>query len=266
MPLRRAKHAQGPEGEQPDGERADAAEAGSARPGSTAAPSEQPDGSMEVLLDAFGAADPSPPADPADAAAAGRFGQVRLSYRRWRRTRPFWAGLWCLVGGAFIIAGPVTVFHLVLVSGTAVWGGFLLGALICVMGLFMWFSPQLRKVLGVVAVMLSIVSLVASNFGGFLFGLLFGSLGGAMAFAWAPLPVQAADVGGAPEPGTPPGTGASADPAQPDAAPAAGEHHDGEPARQAREQQGRGAAPDALAARRQPAASAVPGHDPLARS
>jgi hypothetical protein len=213
MPFRRAKHARSP-----DGIDQDASAVGQGEP------AEQSDGSMDVLLDAFhspaepGAEHPSTEeqsaaavrgsgATVAEAAPEPRQGwlrRARLAFRRWRRTRPFWAGLWCLLGGAIIIYGPLTVIRFVLIAGTVVWAGILIGALVCVMGLFMWFSPQLPKVLGILAVLFSIVSLVTSNFGGFLIGMLFGVIGGSMAFAWTPLPAAAAAVGAPPATPQPP--------------------------------------------------------------
>ncbi len=61
---------------------------------------------------------------------------LRLRFRHWRRTRPFWAGVWTLLGGVIITYGPATAFKVILVSGTAVWLGMLVGVVIGVLGLF----------------------------------------------------------------------------------------------------------------------------------
>jgi hypothetical protein len=134
----------------------------------------------------------------------GRYQRTWLAFRRWRRTRPFWAGLLCLLGGAIIAYGPLSVIHFILVAGTVVWAGILMGILICIMGLFMWFTPQFRQILGILAALFAVVSLVTSNYGGFLIGLLLGVLGGGMGFAWTPLPDQPVQVGSAPTAPEPP--------------------------------------------------------------
>ena len=86
--------------------------------------------------------------------------------------------------------GPLSVFRYVLVAGTVIWAGVLIGLLVCTMGLFLWLTPQFRQIVGILAVVFSVVSLITSNLGGFLLGLLLGSFGGAMGFAWTPLPRQ----------------------------------------------------------------------------
>jgi hypothetical protein len=110
-----------------------------------------------------------------------------MGFRAWRRTRPFWGGLWCILGGAIIAYGPTTAVKVILISGATVWLGILVGLLVVLMGLFLWFAPHLRHLVGVMAVALSMVSLITSDYGGFLVGLLFGTIGGALGFAWTPI-------------------------------------------------------------------------------
>ena len=110
--------------------------------------------------------------------------RARTRLRTWRRTRPFWAGLWTVLGAALITYGPATAFKLILVSGDVVWLGMLIGALIGVLGLFLWFTPALRYLLSVVIVLLALVSFITSDLGGFVIGMVLAILGGAMGFAW----------------------------------------------------------------------------------
>jgi hypothetical protein len=201
MLFRRAKHARSQD--------ETASETPAAGP---AQPVERSPGGLDVVLGSFNtAAEPAteplggeheqPPApapiggetvtEPAPGPRPPWFTRARLGFRRWRRTRPFWAGIWCIIGGAIMMYGPLTVIKFVLIAGTVVWAGILIGALVVTMGLFMWFSPQFHQVLGILATLFSIVSLITSNLGGFLIGLLFGVIGGSMAFAWTPLPVKA---------------------------------------------------------------------------
>ncbi|HSR23889.1 MAG TPA: DUF6114 domain-containing protein [Candidatus Eisenbacteria bacterium] len=111
---------------------------------------------------------------------------TRAAFRGWRRTRPFWAGLWCVAGGAIIAYGPTSAFKVILVSGTTVWLGIVVGLLVLVMGLFLWFAPSLRHPVGILAAMFATVSLFTSDYGGFVIGLVLGTVGGALGFAWTP--------------------------------------------------------------------------------
>ncbi len=113
--------------------------------------------------------------------------RVWAAFRAWRRSRPFWAGLWCLLGGAAMAYGPTTAIKVILISGSVVWLGILVGVLVSLMGLFLWFTPQQRHLVGILAVLLSIVSLLTSDYGGFVVGLILGTIGGAMGFAWTPV-------------------------------------------------------------------------------
>lgn len=108
------------------------------------------------------------------------------AFAAWRHSRPFWAGLWCIIGGAIIAVPPVSVIKFLLVSGTIITVAILVGVLVVLMGLFLWFLPQNRHIAGSVAMALSVASLVTSNLGGFLIGMLLGIVGGAMGFAWTP--------------------------------------------------------------------------------
>ncbi len=80
----------------------------------------------------------------------------------------------------------------------------------------MWYQSQSRVFAGVAAILLSLVSLVISNFGGFVIGFLLGLFGGALGVAWAPL--------GSRPPGSTPGwrSGAAAESAPVEAAAPAG--------------------------------------------
>jgi hypothetical protein len=116
-----------------------------------------------------------------------RLHRVLAAFRQWRRSRPFWAGLWCLLAGIEIAYFPARAFRLLLVTGSSVVLGVTVGVVIALMGLFIWFTPQVRQVVGVIAVLFSVVSLVTSSFGGLVIGLVLGTVGGAMAFAWTPV-------------------------------------------------------------------------------
>ncbi|GGR48981.1 DUF6114 domain-containing protein [Streptomyces aurantiogriseus] len=144
-------------------------------------------------------------------AAPGQFTRRRLQFRAWRGARPFWAGLFVLLGGFPIMYFPyahLQIGHLTLaMATTAGAGSLIIGVLLVVLGVSLWFQKHVRVFAGVAAILLGLVSLPVSNFGGFIIGFLFALIGGAMAVSWAPgvppepQPAQEADLGegGAPE-------------------------------------------------------------------
>ncbi|MER6038503.1 MULTISPECIES: DUF6114 domain-containing protein [unclassified Streptomyces] len=124
------------------------------------------------------------------AAESGEFTRRRLQFRAWRGTRPFWAGLFVLLSGFPIMYFPyahLQVGHLTLaMATTAGAGSLIIGVLLVVLGLSLWFQKHVRTFAGVAAILLGLVSLPVSNFGGFIIGFLLALVGGAMAVSWAP--------------------------------------------------------------------------------
>ncbi|MFA1548472.1 DUF6114 domain-containing protein [Actinomadura chokoriensis] len=108
-------------------------------------------------------------------------------FRRWRRTRPFWGGVFAVLGGLELIAIPLAPMPLVVHQGLAGVASWLIGALLVTAGMLMWVQPAQRSFYGILAVLLSLASFLTSNFGGFFVGLLLGVVGGALGFAWSPV-------------------------------------------------------------------------------
>ncbi|SHH94588.1 DUF6114 domain-containing protein [Streptomyces sp. 3214.6] len=145
------------------------------------------------------------PADP------GQFTRRRQQFRAWRGTRPFWAGLFVLLAGfpiAYFPYAHLQVGHLTLaMSTTAGAGSLIIGVLLGVLGISLWFQKHVQVFAGVAAILLGLVSIPVSNLGGFLIGFLFALIGGAMAVSWAPgappapaqSPEAVANAGDAPE-------------------------------------------------------------------
>lgn len=123
-------------------------------------------------------------------AASGQFDRRRSQFRAWRGTRPFWAGLFVMLGGFPIIYFPyyhLQLGHLTLaMSTTAGAGSLIIGVLLIVLGFTLWFQKHVRTFAGVAAILLALVSLPVSNFGGFIVGFLLALVGGALAVSWAP--------------------------------------------------------------------------------
>ncbi|MFH8794697.1 DUF6114 domain-containing protein [Streptomyces sp. NPDC017941] len=119
-----------------------------------------------------------------------RLGRMRRSFRGWRGQRPFWGGLLTLLGGIPIMYFPYANLTLgtmtIRMATTAGAGSLIIGVLLVVLGLTMWFQPQSRVFAGVAAILLALVSLVVSNFGGFVMGFLLALIGGALGVSWMP--------------------------------------------------------------------------------
>jgi hypothetical protein len=150
---------------------------------------------------------------------------IRRVFRTWRGQRPFWAGLFTLLGGIPIAYFPYATFklgHMTLaMSTTAGAGSLIIGVLLITLGLTMWFHHIVRVFAGVATILLALISLPVANLGGFLVGFLLSLIGGALALSWAPgkpVPAQAVapeeksepDPAGAPIPEQRDGYGADA--------------------------------------------------------
>ncbi|MFI1183143.1 DUF6114 domain-containing protein [Streptomyces sp. NPDC020799] len=108
--------------------------------------------------------------------------------RRWRRTRPFWAGLLLVLAGVELVVMPMVPLTVLFGLGPAGIAAVGIGTALVAAGLFLWFLPHTRHYVGVHAVILAVFSFAATNLGGFLVGMLLGIAGGAMGFAWTPAP------------------------------------------------------------------------------
>ncbi|MEZ0065914.1 hypothetical protein ABIA32_001923 [Streptacidiphilus sp. MAP12-20] len=124
--------------------------------------------------------------DPVGAAT-----KARRSFRTWRRTRPFWGGLLVLLAAGPILYFPYATLNVgalrIQMATTAGAGSAVIGLLLIALGISCWFQPLIRVFAGIASIVLSLVSLPVSNFGGFGMGLFLGIIGGALVCSWAPL-------------------------------------------------------------------------------
>ena len=104
-------------------------------------------------------------------------------FRRWRKSRPFWGGLFTLLAGLEIAAIPLSAYKIILVA-TSVTVATVTGVIIAILGLVTWLTPSQSKLYGLLTVVFGVVSFVTSNVGGFLVGGLLAIIGGALTFAW----------------------------------------------------------------------------------
>ncbi|MFE5735266.1 DUF6114 domain-containing protein [Streptomyces sp. NPDC056528] len=113
-------------------------------------------------------------------------------FKVWRQTRPFWAGLFTFIGGipiAYLPYGDLRLGNITLAMKTTAGStALIIGVLLITLGLTMWFQPIVRIFAGVAAIVLGLVSIPVSNFGGLGIGFLCALIGGGMSIAWAPAP------------------------------------------------------------------------------
>ncbi|WP_336318655.1 DUF6114 domain-containing protein [Streptomyces lavendofoliae] len=132
---------------------------------------------------------------------------LRVRFREWRQTRPFWAGLFTLLGGIPIAYFPYASLKLgqmtLSMATTAGAGSLIIGVLLMTLGLTMWFQAIVRVFAGVATILLALVSIPVANLGGFLIGFLLALTGGAMSIAWAPAGERAAAPAETAEPARP---------------------------------------------------------------
>ncbi|MDV6012363.1 DUF6114 domain-containing protein [Haloechinothrix sp. LS1_15] len=111
-------------------------------------------------------------------------------FRSWRRTRPFWAGVFGILAAIAIFGPPVLSVNIGDVMLTiATLGGvssIVLSTVIACCAVALWVRPQVRIPCGVLIMVASLTSLVTANFGGFGIGLLLGLLSATLALSWAP--------------------------------------------------------------------------------
>lgn len=114
----------------------------------------------------------------------------RRGFRTWRGNRPFWAGLFTMLGGMPIAYFPYADLHLgnmtLAMSTTTGSAALIIGALLITLGLTMWFHHIVRVFAGVAAILLALISIPLANLGGFVVGFLLALIGGALSASWAP--------------------------------------------------------------------------------
>lgn len=126
--------------------------------------------------------------DHATAPHGGGVVAARLWFMAFRRTRPFWGGFWLMVAGAWILHYSYAPLKLAISAGFAGVGGLLTGGGLMLVGLAAWLAPSQRFLLGLMGMLLSLLSLVASNLGGFFLGLALGLAGSSMLLGWGTKP------------------------------------------------------------------------------
>lgn len=105
-------------------------------------------------------------------------------FRAFRRTRPFWGGLWTLLGGVWIVNAMNFGFEVAVTGGWNYAAGYILGGGMALFGLVAWVAPHYRTLVGILAFLFALAAFVSANLGGYLVGTVLGIIGGSMIWAW----------------------------------------------------------------------------------
>lgn len=114
------------------------------------------------------------------------FSAVRAWFRAFRRTRPFWGGLWTIVAGAEIIKAMSFSIGLALTGGWSYSAGYVMGGGLVLFGLVAWFAPYYKSLAGIVAFLIALGAFPTANLGGYLIGSVLGIIGASMIWSWGP--------------------------------------------------------------------------------
>ncbi|WP_253866278.1 DUF6114 domain-containing protein [Micromonospora sp. WMMD754] len=128
--------------------------------------------------------------------------RTRGRWRRWRRARPFTAGLLIALGGAEMLVTLRAPLGVLLHVGPQGLAAYLVPAVLVLCGVLLIATPQQRVFYALLSLLLGLVSWLTSNLGGFLIGMLLTLVGGALAFAWTPAKQRSGRA--APTAGNPP--------------------------------------------------------------
>jgi len=128
------------------------------------------------------------PTGPAEIAPAGSLPhRMRLGFRNWRRSRPFWGGLFVVLGGGEILFSEKAPLRVIVHFGLTGLAGYLIPSVMVLCGILIIFNPAQRLFYAILSVLLALATWPTSNLGGFLIGMLLGLIGGSLGFAWMPL-------------------------------------------------------------------------------
>ena len=115
---------------------------------------------------------------------AAKLRLARTWFRGFRRTRPFWGGLWMLLGGWWILRMSMVEWQVLFSAGLTGFGGWLSGGGLILCGVVAWFAPSQSYFAGLIGLLLAVASFIISNLGGFFVGMFFGIVGSAMVLSW----------------------------------------------------------------------------------
>ncbi|BCY07838.1 DUF6114 domain-containing protein [Actinoplanes sp. L3-i22] len=108
-------------------------------------------------------------------------------FRRWRRARPFWGGLFLLLSGVeFFWSSNMDMANIQIHIGPQGFLSYLLPVLMLICGVLVWFTPQQRVFYGIIGLLAALYSFIGLNLGGWFLGMILGIVGGALSLSWTP--------------------------------------------------------------------------------
>lgn len=113
-------------------------------------------------------------------------GAARTWFRAWRRTRPFWGGLWTVLAGLEIVKAMSFSIGLALTGGWSHSAGYVMGGGLVLFGLTAWFAPHYRGLAGILAFLIALGAFPWANLGGYVLGSVLGIVGSSMIWSWGP--------------------------------------------------------------------------------
>lgn len=126
------------------------------------------------------------PVSTPEAGTSSKAVLARRVFRDWRRTRPFWGGLWTILAGLWIVRAMSFSIGLALTGGWSYSAGYVMGGGLVLFGLTAWFAPYYRGLCGIAAFLIALGAFPTANLGGFLVGSVLGVVGSSMIWSWGP--------------------------------------------------------------------------------
>lgn len=106
-------------------------------------------------------------------------------FRRWRRARPFWGGLFLVLSGLELFwSANLDLANIQIHIGPQGFLSYLLPILMVICGVLVWFTPAQRAFYGIIGLLAALYSFIGLNLGGWFAGMVLGIVGGALTVSW----------------------------------------------------------------------------------
>jgi hypothetical protein len=116
-------------------------------------------------------------------------------FRTWRHARPFvGAVLLVLSGIELFFSGQLDLGNIHVQVGIEGLQSTIIPVIVVTLGLLVMFNPVHRVFYGVIALAVSVYSLIGLNLGGFFIGMLLGAIGGIIVVSWMPKMASSAET------------------------------------------------------------------------
>lgn len=157
-----------------------------------------------------GPASESRAADRTEGAEMSDGAKSRGGFKQWRRQRPFIGGVLAVLGGIeLFFSGQLDLGNMQIQFGIEGLQATVIPIAIVVLALFAILKPTHHVFYGIIALILSVYSLIGVNLGGYLLGMLLSTIGAILVVAWmgprgpkpGPKPGRRGDSGTAEEEG-----------------------------------------------------------------